>query len=286
MRFLSLTLPALALAACSVPAEESATSLGETGTPPATTATTTADTTGGTDTDDEGSSSSGSTGSVDPDSSSTGTSGTAGAVCGDGVTDAGEECDDGDDDEFDECTSMCTIPVCDDGFHNGDETDLDCGGSCQGCDICLNCVGDDDCGDGLTCNDDNDCSLHAEISVDWVDNCGGVADGFVVEDLPAGTYRASAVQSAGTLWSPPHDPDSGTGYFYEIECNAGVDLGNISTPPGARYLTIAEAFMNLQSNVQDFDFIGGDLVCYRSDGTCNDNAGMVDFDIDLLCPES
>jgi hypothetical protein len=278
-------LSALAVAACNVPTEPGGfSSVGETGSPPATT-TGMPDTTGDASTDESGSSSE-STGSGDPDSSSGSSSGTAGAVCGDGVTDVGEECDDGDDDEFDECTSQCTIPVCNDGMHNGDETDLDCGGSCQGCDLCLNCIGSNDCGTGLTCTDESKCSVHAEISVDWADNCGGVSQGTVVEDLPAGTYRASAVQSAGTLWLPPHDPDAGTGYFYEIQCNAGVDLGNIATPPGARYLTIAEAFMNLMSNVQDFDFIGGDLVCWRSDTTCNDNAGMVDFDIDYLCDEA
>jgi hypothetical protein len=205
-------------------------------------------------------------------------------MCGNGVVEEDEQCDDADDDEFDDCTSECAVPVCDDGAHNGDETDIDCGGSCQGCELCLGCDGDDDCEGTMICGGDNLCSVHAEMVVDWVDHCGGVIDGSVVEDLPAGTYLASAVMSAGTLWLPPHTPPS-TGYFYEIQCNAGVTLDTLATPAGVRYATIAEAFMNIMATVEEFDFVGGDLVCYRTDATCGDNNGMVEFHLDYVCPE-
>ena len=68
--------------------------------------------------------------------------------CGDGVVDDGEECDDGNDDDSDECTSLCAAPTCDDGIKSGDESDLDCGGSCDACDLGQLCAGDDDCGQG------------------------------------------------------------------------------------------------------------------------------------------
>lgn len=64
-----------------------------------------------------------------------------------------------------------TLPSCDDGITNGDETDLDCGGNCQGCLNGTRCRYDSDCaanrctdgicqdpycGDGLM-NDGEDC---------------------------------------------------------------------------------------------------------------------------------
>jgi hypothetical protein len=289
-----MSLPLLFVAACTNPAEPNAFTVGN--------ATATLDTTGdatmsGSGTEDSsgtGSSSSGvdesttSEGTSSSSSSSGGVDSSSGApdpVCGNGMTEDGEQCDDGDDDEFDECTSECAVPVCDDGAHNGDETDMDCGGSCQGCDLCLLCDTSDDCAGEMECNDLGLCSVHAEMSVDWSDNCGGITDGAVVQDLPAGTYLATAVMSAGTLWLPPHTPPS-TGYFYEIECNAGVELDELATPAGVRYASIATAFANLGSNVQEFDFIGGDLTCYRSDATCGDNDGGVEFTLDYICPES
>jgi hypothetical protein len=226
-----------------------------------------------------------STSSAAASSSSSGGSTGGGAQCGNGVVEDGEQCDDADDDEFDDCTSECAVPRCNDRAHNGDETDLDCGGSCQGCPLCLACADDDDCDGAMICGDADKCIVHARMSVDWLANCGGVIDGAVVEDLPAGTYLASAVMSAGTLWLPAtHNPPS-SGWFYETQCNAGVDLDLLATPAGVRYATIAEVYPNLISNVQEFDFIGGDLVCYRTDGTCGDNSGVVEFDLDYVCAE-
>lgn len=72
------------------------------------------------------------------------------AVCGDLIVWAGtEECDDGNTDDTDGCTSQCTQggrgPTCDDNMKNGDESDLDCGGSCT------------PCADGEACNGGGDC---------------------------------------------------------------------------------------------------------------------------------
>jgi hypothetical protein len=67
------------------------------------------------------------------------------ADCGDGIVWVGmEACDDGDADEV-TCTAECQLPTCDDQARNGDETDVDCGGSCPGCAAGQMCGGDDDC---------------------------------------------------------------------------------------------------------------------------------------------
>ena len=74
------------------------------------------------------------------------------AACGDGFVHAGVEmCDDGNVDESDECTTLCVSPACADGFQSGDETDVDCGGSCDVCQIGQACSSGDDC-EGGTCS--------------------------------------------------------------------------------------------------------------------------------------
>lgn len=68
-------------------------------------------------------------------------------VCGDGILSIGngEQCDDGNTDSGDGCSALCFLetpppppPSCTDGFHNGDETGIDCGGSCPN--ACPTCV--------------------------------------------------------------------------------------------------------------------------------------------------
>jgi cysteine-rich repeat protein len=203
-------------------------------------------------------------------------------VCGNGEVERGEQCDDGNDSEQDTCTTSCEVPRCDDRILDGDETDLDCGGACQGCELCLTCSADDDCAPGLTCSDAGECSVHEVMSVSWVGNCGGAAQGNTIDGLPLGTYLATALPSAGTLWLPPFNPPS-TGYFYEIQCAGGVVLDELRTPPGVRYQSIATAFAAVTADTQEFDFLGGDLTCYRTDDTCPDNSGSVEFSIDYLC---
>jgi len=61
---------------------------------------------------------------------------------------------------------VCTIGACDDGVQNLDETDIDCGGSCQPCGLGQACAANVDCGDGaciegvctaVDCLQDADC---------------------------------------------------------------------------------------------------------------------------------
>jgi len=72
------------------------------------------------------------------------------ASCGDGFTQEGiEGCDDANTDNTDACTELCAAPACDDGLLSGDESDLDCGGSCDPCQLGGDCAVDDDCSEGL-----------------------------------------------------------------------------------------------------------------------------------------
>ncbi len=69
------------------------------------------------------------------------------ASCGDGhVYEGVEECDDANDDDVDSCSNACLQATCSDGVSNGEETDVDCGGSsCEGCANQSECALDDDC---------------------------------------------------------------------------------------------------------------------------------------------
>ncbi len=80
------------------------------------------------------------------DTDSGGSSGAGDGVCGDGVVDPHELCDDGNEDDSDACTTACVPAACDDRLRNGDESDIDCGGTCRGC------------ADAATCNTPNDCA--------------------------------------------------------------------------------------------------------------------------------
>ncbi|MEM9455128.1 MAG: hypothetical protein AAGF11_13185 [Myxococcota bacterium] len=72
------------------------------------------------------------------------------------------------------------LPIgCSNGIRDGDETDVDCGGSCdKRCGIGQGCGSDDDCesgqcGDDLTCNEPFDCA-DGEMNGDETDvDCGG-----------------------------------------------------------------------------------------------------------------
>ncbi|MDX2088410.1 MAG: VCBS repeat-containing protein [Kofleriaceae bacterium] len=77
------------------------------------------------------------------------------------------------------CVPGCVMylnPLCDDRIRNGDETDIDCGGTCGACEVGDRCYSDRDCGEG-TCSDER-CAPHACANgvqdVDETDvDCGG-----------------------------------------------------------------------------------------------------------------
>ena len=114
--------------------------------------------------------------------------------CGDGQLDDGEDCDDGNDDETDACTSACKAPACDDGQQNGDETAVDCGGSCGSCTPCPSWTrqfgsASSDFGRGV--------AIDAEDSV-VVSGSGG-SDGFVKKFSVDGDELWSDVIDSGAL---------------------------------------------------------------------------------------
>jgi len=69
-------------------------------------------------------------------------------VCGDGYVNVGvEACDDGNEVEDDACSNTCDqLATCEDGLHNGLESDVDCGGP-----NCAGCLDGDACGAGSDC---------------------------------------------------------------------------------------------------------------------------------------
>ena len=68
------------------------------------------------------------------------------AKCGDGlVQDGVEDCDDANLSDLDLCTNACTTPACDDQIRSGDESDVDCGGSCPACPLGKACAKSPDC---------------------------------------------------------------------------------------------------------------------------------------------
>ena len=72
------------------------------------------------------------------------------AKCGDGHVLAGvEDCDDANMSNLDMCTDACKTPACDDKIQSGDESDVDCGGSCLKCQLGGVCGKGSDCGSGF-----------------------------------------------------------------------------------------------------------------------------------------
>ncbi|HEY8379348.1 MAG TPA: fibrinogen-like YCDxxxxGGGW domain-containing protein, partial [Nannocystis sp.] len=74
------------------------------------------------------------------------------ATCGDGFVHQGvEQCDDGNGVDDDFCGNNCLTATCLDAKKNGDESDVDCGGSCGKCGLGKVCGDGDDCSSGY-CN--------------------------------------------------------------------------------------------------------------------------------------
>ena len=72
-------------------------------------------------------------------------------TCYRGVCYAACESAEGCSEEGAECVEgSCVVPTCDDGVQNGDESDVDCGGtSCEACEVGQQCGVDEDCGEAL-----------------------------------------------------------------------------------------------------------------------------------------
>ncbi|MDC0673977.1 SBBP repeat-containing protein [Nannocystis radixulma] len=153
------------------------------------------------------------------------------ASCGNGVLDPGEACDDGNADETDACTTLCNAPSCSDGLESGDESDLDCGGSCGGCAVGQGCGGDGDCLGGAC--EANQC---VDGCVPWArqwgtqysDGGSGIAvDGddniFVSSFMFAGNYGAVRKYDAAgqELWTRQIDSSEFDGAYGVATDSAG-----------------------------------------------------------------
>ncbi len=182
----------------------------------------------------------------------TGSDGTV-PQCGNGQVEEGEDCDDGNADDTDDCTMLCTAPACDDERHSGDESDVDCGGSCDPCELGQGCTVGADCQTGV-CVDDVcvhpiDCrdlleqvpdSQDGVVTID-PDGEGGVAPFDVSCDMNTdggGWIRLSLQHSDGVVVgqngadNPWHKcEDDGAQHF------AWIDEGTISADfsPGANF---------------------------------------------------
>lgn len=172
-------------------------------------------------------------------------------------------------------------PSCTDSIQNGDETHIDCGGSCDPCAECGSCEVDEDCVRGRCAG--GLCALRQELYVDWLAHCStDGSSGLDVPGLPAGDYRITALESAQTVWDPPHSPPS-NGWFWRFPC-AGISVPTVQTPPSTYYATEAEAFAALMATTEIASFAGGTLRCAVLDSACTDNHGGARFAIERVCP--
>lgn len=172
-------------------------------------------------------------------------------------------------------------PSCTDRLRNGDETDVDCGGSCDPCAECGVCTADADCVRGRCAA--GRCQLRQEVYVDWVAHCS--TDGSAsleLPGLPAGDYRVTALESAQTVWNPPYSPPA-TGWFWRFAC-AGLSVPSVATPSGMRYATETDAFAALTATTEVASFEGGTLRCATTDSNCTDNHGGSRFALERVCP--
>jgi hypothetical protein len=162
------------------------------------------------------------------------------ADCG-GPCDPCEEeasCNDDGDCELERCISgLCDVngvePTCSDGLENGDESGLDCGGSCAACPTCNDGVqnGEEtgmDCGGG-TCNP---CGALPEAV--WLEAEEGTLTGsppFVV-DTDAMASGGSALRAGSNSTSTP-GPSRAT-YTFTVAARTYRIWGRVSTPDLAR----------------------------------------------------
>jgi len=130
-------------------------------------------------------------------------------------------------------------PSCDNGVQDGDETDVDCGGSCGNtCGGGQGCGSDDDCmsgacGNGGTCEDDPTCSVDGMMNGEETDvDCGGGTcpacdDGEMCQE---GSDCSSMVCEDGTCVGPTCSDEVMNGDESDVDCGGscpGCDNGEM-----------------------------------------------------------
>jgi hypothetical protein len=205
-----------------------------------------------------------------------------------------DDCEDGEDCLVgDDCISTicdpdaltCSAPACDDGVQNGDESDLDCGGSCGN-----TCETGEDCNTGADCVDDvctpGDLTCAAALAVDAAPAC---------VDFAGAPVQLTAMASGGTGnytydWSPPaglDDPTSATPFASPagfVSYTVTVDDG-VNQAQDTATVVNATAF-DLQNNCNLYQgvFLGNTglaTITYSQAGTRACEQGNNDFGLHL-----
>ncbi len=195
------------------------------------------------------------------------------AVCGDGIVEGAEACDHGPENGGPSCNLDCTAPTCSDGVQDQDESDIDCGGSCQTCGLCKVCTADADCNGSCV---GGRCSRTDVLDVSYLENCGDTVDFWVTgPELPGGSYLVIAEGGGGSVTG------TDTEYGWLAEC-VGFNLEPMSAP--FVYPSPQEAYAALPVNQLQLDFAGGSLRCGLTDLNCDDNLAGVSISFTLQCP--
>ncbi len=194
---------------------------------------------------------------------STNACGACGNACGSGW------CDNG----------ACRASNCANGVRDGNETDVDCGGSCGACAPCLACARNADCSTGMCVN--GQCTYVAERYLDWRSQCTGTggAEQLVVRDMPAGQYRVEALPSAGAS-APVNPPSAGWSWRLDGDC-PGLSVPTFAQTPS--FATRDEAYGALPQTSATANWAGGTMTCRFQDADCRDNQGGVYFRISMAC---
>ncbi len=202
--------------------------------------------------------------------------------------DDGDGCEDGDD-----CISMvcdpddltCTPPSCDDGVQNGDETDVDCGGSCgatcdpgDGCETGADCISGECDPDAMTCLE----ALMVDVAPTCVDFTGAPVQLNATASGGTGTYTYSWTPTEGlddpTIANPMASP---TGFAtYTVT----VDDGLAQAADSGTVVDVSPADLQDNCSLYQGAFLGNTnlaTITYSQGGTVACEQGNNDFGLHL-----
>ena len=194
------------------------------------------------------------------------------AVCGNGIVEEKEACDHGPENGGAYCNADCTAPACNDFIKNQEESDVDCGGSCQICGLCQFCKNDADCNGSCV---GGKCTRTDLLVIDYLTHCGDTTDAWATGPVvPGGSYIVTAEGGGGSVNGMGND------YGWLAEC-VGFNLEQMSAP--FVYFSPQEAFGALGVTQLQLDYAGGILRCGLTDPACADNIGGVSLGFTIQC---
>lgn len=209
--------------------------------------------------------------------------------------------------------NSCVMPSCNDGLKNGNESDVDCGGSCGVCAQKDTCNSSTDCSTGLclqgqcrTCSEDNDCATdtfctfgHCVADRVQGDTCtadsqcasGSCADGTCCESACNGTCQACSSAKTGVtdgICAPVltnTDPDAECTDEGASSCGVnGTGCNGNAVNPGCNLYPYGTTVLNTNcaspyhSELKAYcdgngQVLGGEVV-HCGTNTCNKNTGL------------